>query len=84
MSEVEEDLKATAEAITVDARRLVAIEEEKLGLDPKDPMIPLLSEESRTISQRLVVQTAVEDELATTLAEDESGRGTSPADDMAG
>ena len=84
MSEVEDDLKATAEAITVDALRLVAIEEEKLGLDPKDPMIPLLSEESRTISQRLVVQTAVEDELATTLAEDESGRGISPADDMAG
>ena len=83
MSEVEEDLKATAEAITVDALRLVAIEEEKLGLDPKDPMIPLLSEESRTISQRLVVQTAVEDELATTLAQDDSPRGGSPADDMA-
>ena len=83
MSEVEEDLKATAEAITVDALRLVAIEEEKLGLDPKDPMIPLLSEESRTISQRLVVQTAVEDELATALAQDDSGRGRSPADDMA-
>ena len=82
MSEVEDDLKATAEAITVDALRLVAIEEEKLGLDPKDPMIPLLSEESRTISQRLVVQTAVEDELATTLAQDD-GSGMSPADDMA-
>jgi len=82
--EVEEDLKATAEAITVDARRLVAIEEEKLGLDPKDPMIPLLSEESRTISQRLVVQTAVEDELATTLAQDEPGPSGSPADDVTG
>jgi len=83
VSEVEEDLKATAEAITVDALRLVAIEEEKLGLDPKDPMIPLLSEESRTISQRLVVQTAVEDELATTLAHDDSTGGRSPDDDMA-
>ncbi len=73
MSEVEEDLKATAEAITVDALRLVAIEEEKLALDPRDPMIPLLSEESRIISERLVVQTAVEDELATTLARDGNG-----------
>jgi hypothetical protein len=71
VSEVEEDLKATAEAITVDALRLVRIEEQKLALDPNDPMIPVLSEESRVISERLVVQTAVEDELATTLAQDE-------------
>jgi hypothetical protein len=69
VSEVEEDLKATAEAITVDARRLVAIEEAKLVLDPKDPMISVLSAESQAISKRLVVQTEVEDELATTLAD---------------
>ncbi|MCY7418186.1 MAG: hypothetical protein LH650_06765 [Chloroflexi bacterium] len=69
MSEVEEDMKATAEAITVDARRLVAIEEAKLELDPKDPMVPVLSAESQEISRRLVVQTEVEDELATTLAD---------------
>jgi len=72
VSEVEEDLKATAEAISADARRLLAIEEEKLQLDPKDPMIPVLSAESQEISKRLVIQTEVEDELATTLAEGES------------
>ncbi len=71
MTEVEDDLKATAEAITADARRLMAIEEEKLALDPEDPMIPVLSAESQEISRRLVIQTEVEDELATTLAEGE-------------
>jgi hypothetical protein len=68
LSEVEEDLKATAEAISADARRLVAIEEAKLDLDPADPLIPVLSAESQAISERLVVQTSIEDELATTLA----------------
>jgi len=70
VSEVEDDLKATADAISADARRLLAIEEAKLELDPRDPMVPMLSAESRAISQRLVVETEVEDELATTLAED--------------
>jgi hypothetical protein len=69
VSEVEEDLKATAEAITADARRLLAIEEAKLVLDPRDPMVPVLSAESQEISKRLVVQTEVEDELAATLAD---------------
>ena len=69
MSETEEDLKATAEAITVEARRLVAIEEAKLELDPKDPVVPVLSAESQEIARRLVVQTRVEGVLATTLAD---------------
>jgi len=72
LSDVEEDLKATAEAISVDARRLVAIEEAKLELDPSDPLIPVLSAESQAISKRLVVQTGIEDELATTLAAEAS------------
>ena len=70
MSEVEEDLKATADAITADARRLLAIEELKAELDASDPMIPVLSAESHAISKRLVIQTTVEDELATRLAEE--------------
>jgi hypothetical protein len=73
VSEVEDDLKATAEAISADARRLLAIEEEKLDLDPTDPRVPMLSAESQAISRRLVVQTKVEDELATTLAEEPTG-----------
>lgn len=68
MSEVEEDLKATAAAVTEDARRLLEIEREKLTLDPQDERIPVLSAEAQAISQRLVVQTAIEDELATELA----------------
>ena len=70
MSEVEEDLKATAEAITADARRLVAIEEEKQDLPPEDPLVPVLSAEAQQISRRLVIQTEAEDELATALAEE--------------
>jgi len=68
VSEVEDDLKATADAISADARRLLVIEEAKLELDAKDPKVPILSAESQAISKRLVVQTEVEDELATTLA----------------
>ena len=51
MSEVEEDLKATAEAITADARRLVAIEEEKQDLPPEDPLVPVLSAEAQRDQQ---------------------------------
>ena len=73
MSEVEEDLKATAEAITADARRLVAIEEEKQDLPPEDSLVPVLSAEAQQISRRLVIQTEAEDELATALAEEARG-----------
>ena len=70
MSDAEEDLKATADAISADARRLLAIEELKGELDPADPMIPELSAESLAISKRLVIQTTVEDELANVVAEE--------------
>ena len=73
MSETEEDLKATVEAITVDAQRLLAIEQEKLRLPADDPRVVPLSAESHATSKRLVVNTAVEDAVATDVARDATG-----------
>ena len=64
MSELENDLRATAEDIAADATRLAAIEDEKAGLEPDDPRLVELSAEGEAIARRLVPKTAAESELA--------------------
>jgi hypothetical protein len=49
VSEIEEDIKATAEALIDDAERLVRIEEKKLQLEPGDPRRVDLSESAREL-----------------------------------
>lgn len=64
MSDLERDLRATAEDIAADAARLQTIEEEKARLDPSDPRVVELSAESERLARRLVPKTAAERELA--------------------
>jgi hypothetical protein len=65
MSELHEDLHATAESIAGDAERLAAIEEKKAGLEDDDPKLVALSREAQRIARDLVPKTAAELELAT-------------------
>ena len=64
MSDLENDLRATAEDIAADAARLAGIEEEKASLATHDPRIVDLSEESERLARRLVPKTVAERDLA--------------------
>ena len=64
MSDLDSDLRATAEDIAADAARLAAIEEEKARLGTDDPRLLELSQEGEEIARRLVPKTAAESELA--------------------
>jgi hypothetical protein len=74
MSELEHDMRATAESIAADAARLNGIEEEKASLETDDPRLVELSVESDKLARRIVPKTAAERELAEQLAE-EGGSG---------
>ena len=65
MDELEEDIRATAQSIEVDADRLAAIEDEKKALDSSDPRLLELSREAELISKRLVPKTVAERALVT-------------------
>jgi len=69
MSDLEGDLRATAEDIAADAARLKEIEEEKSRLAPSDPRVKTLSEESEAIARRLVPKTVAEREISDIAAE---------------
>jgi hypothetical protein len=64
VSDLESDLRATAEDIAADAARLTAIEDEKARLGTDDPRLGELSAESEAIARRLVPKTVAERELA--------------------
>ena len=63
MSELEEDIRATADAIAEDAERLAFIEAEKATLDSADPRMLELSALAEAVAKRLVPSTAAETEL---------------------
>lgn len=64
MSELEDDLRATAASIARDADRLAAIEEEKEQLGSADPRLLTLSAEAEAIAKELVPKTVAERVLA--------------------
>jgi hypothetical protein len=64
VSDLENDLRATAEDIAADAARLTAIEDEKTRLGSDDPRLVELSAEGEAIARRLVPKTVAERELA--------------------
>ena len=75
MSELEHDMRATAESIAADAARLTGIEEEKADLDADDPRMVELSVESDKLARRIVPKTAAERELAEQLVEESNSAG---------
>lgn len=64
MSDLEDDLRATADSIAGDAERLAAIEVEKEGLAVDDPRMVELSAESERLAARLLPKTSAELDLA--------------------
>ena len=64
MSELDNDLRATAEDIAADAAKLSQIEDEKAHLEADDPRMVGLSAESEQLARGLVPKTVAERELA--------------------
>lgn len=75
MSELEYDLRATADDIAEDATRLTRIEHEKASLEADDPRLVELSAESERLARRMVPKTAAESELVDRIAEDGGSAG---------
>lgn len=75
MSDVENDLRATAEDIAADAARLTVIEVEKARMSSRDPRLADLSAESERIARRLVPKTAAETLLTDRMASNEGADG---------
>jgi hypothetical protein len=69
MSEIEDDLRTTAEAIKADATRVQDIEQRKLELDADDPRIPELAEEAEAVAERLLHEARIERALAAEQAD---------------
>lgn len=72
-SDLEGDLKATAEDIAADAAQIKALEEEKADLDPADPRVQELSEKSERLARQLVPKTVAEREITDAISEASSG-----------
>jgi hypothetical protein len=73
MSEIEEDLRTTSDAVVADAGRLTDLEAKKRHLEPEDPERVELAEEIAATGDRLGKSTAAEAELAR-VAEAEAQR----------
>jgi len=64
LSEVEQDLRATAEDIAADALDLKAIEERKAKLAPGDRRLVTLSEAAEDLAQQVAAKASAETALA--------------------
>lgn len=62
-----QDLKATADSIRTDLRRLAAIEEEKGTLDGQDPAVDRLSDEAVELADRISREARAERQLSEEL-----------------
>ncbi len=72
-SDLEGELRATAEDIAADAAQIKAIEEEKSTLDPKDPRTRELSAESEHLARGLVPKTVAEREITDAIGDASGG-----------
>lgn len=68
MNDRDEDLRATADSIADDARRLARIEAQKGELEPGDPALLTLSAQAEEIARELVPKTVAERQLAAETA----------------
>ena len=78
MSETEDDLRTTSDAVVVGTDRLKALEEAKRTLEPEDPERLLISAEIAELGQHLEKATAAELELAETAKEEADASPGSP------
>jgi hypothetical protein len=68
VTEIGDDIKATADDIATDARRVHAIETEKSGLTPRDPRLIELAHESEALTAEMAVKAKTETALVETAA----------------
>jgi hypothetical protein len=78
MSETEDDLRTTSDAVVSGIERLKALEEAKRGLEPEDPERLLISAEIAELGQHLEKATAAELELAQTAKDEADASPGSP------
>ena len=78
MSETEDDLRTTSDAVVVGTERLKALEEAKRGLEPEDPKRLLIAAEIAELGSRLENATAAELELAQTAKDEADASPGSP------
>ena len=78
MSETEDDLRTTSDAVVSGTERLKALEEAKRTLEPEDPERLLISAEIAEIGQHLEKATAAELELAQTAKDEADASPGSP------
>ena len=64
MSDIDDDLHATADAIAHDAAAIQAIEEQKTDLAADDPKVITLSAESARLARKVMVNTKIESSIA--------------------
>jgi hypothetical protein len=73
MSETEEDLHATSDAILADLQRLAALEEEKRPIDPADPPLAEVSARVADLAGRIRRESVAERELSIELKREAVG-----------
>ena len=78
MSETEDDLRTTSDAVVSGTERLKALEEAKRGLEPEDPERLLIAAEIAELGSRLENATAAELELAQTAKDEADASPGSP------
>lgn len=72
-SDLEGDLRATAEDIAADAAQIKSIEEKKASLDADDPEVQELSAESEQLARQLVPKTVAEREITDAIGDASGG-----------
>ena len=78
MSETEDDLRTTSDAVVSDVERLKALEEAKRDLEPEDPERLHISAEIAELGRHLEKATAAEFELAETAKDEADASPGSP------
>jgi len=68
-SDLEGDLRATAEDIAADAAQIKAIEEKKASLDADDPEVQVLAAKSEQLARQLVPKTVAEREITEAIGD---------------
>jgi hypothetical protein len=78
MSDTEDDLRTTSDAVVVGTERLMALEEAKRRLEPEDPERVLISAEIAELGRQLEKATAAELELVETAKDEADASPGSP------
>jgi len=86
MPDRNDDLRATAESVAVDARRLAALEEHKLELDPSDPEVGRMSDEAERVASGIALKATAELALSREIATEgrREGEPGTPGGDQSG